>query len=59
MIAKGKIDIVNVVAGGAECIEVYKGTELVWQSVSSCFGDGGWHNDMPWSNHEGWNNGNN
>ena len=31
---------------------------LVWELVHSCFGSGYWRNDMPWSNTDGWNNGN-
>lgn len=35
---------------------VYKGTQLLWQYIRSCFGRGYWINDKPWSNDNGWAN---
>jgi len=57
MIVAAGQEIVDMVAGGVSCIAVYKGSNLVWQPASSCFGDGGWRNDRGWANNEGWNNG--
>ncbi len=37
-------------------IAVYAGSRLVWQSSRSCFGSGGWNNDLPWDNDDGWKN---
>lgn len=36
---------------------IYKGIRLIWKSIRSCFGSGGWDNNQPWDNNEGWNNG--
>jgi hypothetical protein len=35
---------------------VYKGTQLLWQYIRSCFGRGYWINEKPWSNDNGWAN---
>lgn len=35
---------------------VYKGTQLIWQYIRSCFGRGYWINEKPWSNDNGWAN---
>lgn len=35
---------------------VYKGLQLVWQAVRSCFGKGWWINDKPWDNNDSWRN---
>lgn len=37
--------------------ELRKGLVLIWQAVRSCFGSGGWINDKPWIDDEGWRNG--
>lgn len=36
---------------------VYYGTKLVWEAISSCFGNGSWDNDKPWSDNDAWSNG--
>lgn len=36
---------------------VYRGAKLIWQSIRSCFGSGGWDNNQGWNNNDGWNNG--
>ena len=35
---------------------VYKGLELVWNAIKSCFGKGYWINDKPWVNNDAWKN---
>ena len=35
---------------------VYKGTQLLWQYIRSCFGRGYWINEKPWNNDNGWAN---
>lgn len=50
-------DIVGIYHGGHVITAVYKGLQLVWQAVRSCFGSGQWLNDKPWINDEAWNNG--
>lgn len=35
----------------------YKGIQLLWQSVRSCFGSGRWKSDKPWKSNERWRNG--
>ena len=56
MIIKSK-EIIEIVAKGSVIAEVRKGLVLLWQSVRSCFGSGGWNNNLPWDNNDGWNNG--
>lgn len=34
----------------------YKGLQLIWQIVKSCFGGGFWNNKSPWNNGDGWKN---
>ena len=36
--------------------EVYRGLNLVWSAIRSCFGTGFWVNEKPWLNIEGWKN---
>lgn len=36
--------------------EIYKGTQLVWRAVRSCFGYGYWVNNKPWLNTDAWKN---
>ena len=33
---------------------IYRGAELVWQAINSCFGAGFWREDKPWSGTDGW-----
>ncbi len=35
---------------------VYKGTQLIWSAISSCFGSGIWFNDKVWNNNDAWKN---
>lgn len=35
---------------------VYRGANLVWMAIKSCFGAGYWINAAPWLNDEGWKN---
>lgn len=35
---------------------VYKGIDLLWQFIKSCFGRGYWINDKMWSNVDAWKN---
>lgn len=37
-------------------VEIYKGLNLVWTAIRSCFGAGFWVNEKPWLNTEGWKN---
>lgn len=36
--------------------EIYRGANLVWAAIRSCFGAGFWVNEKPWLNTEGWKN---
>jgi len=47
MVHKGRWNVVT---------EVYRGAQLVWTAIRSCFGAGFWVNDKPWLNSEGWKN---
>ena len=42
--------------GGRAIQAVYKGLQLVWSMVRSCFGKGYWINDLPWVNDDAWKN---
>jgi hypothetical protein len=35
---------------------VYRGANLVWTAIRSCFGAGYWLNSAPWLDDEGWKN---
>ena len=35
-------------------IAVYKGANLVWQSIRSCFGTGVWVGNKPWIGSDKW-----
>lgn len=35
---------------------VYKGFDLVWSAIRSCFGKGYWINDQPWVDNDAWKN---
>lgn len=36
--------------------EIYRGADLIWQAINSCFGSGMWLNNKPWLNTDGWRN---
>ena len=36
--------------------EIYKGANLVWTAIKSCFGKGFWINEKPWLNDDAWKN---
>lgn len=57
MITKDNNDTSAITARGNVIQMVMHGTDLVWQAVRSCFGKGWWINDKPWSNEDGWKNG--
>lgn len=40
--------------GNKLLVAAYKGLRLIWSSVRSCFGSGGWRDDRPWIDGEGW-----
>ncbi len=50
-------EIVEMLMGQRPLAELRKGLVLIWQAVRSCFGSGGWMNDKPWIDDEGWRNG--
>ncbi len=35
---------------------VYTATQLVWQAIRSCFGNGRWTKDKGWKSTDGWKN---
>ena len=37
-------------------LEIYKGANLVWTAIKSCFGRGFWINEKPWVNTDSWKN---
>lgn len=42
--------------GGRVISAVYKGLQLVWTAIRSCFGKGYWINNKPWVNADAWKN---
>jgi hypothetical protein len=41
---------------GRAMVAVYKGAQLVWTAIRSCFGKGYWINEKPWVNDDAWKN---
>ena len=35
-------------------IETRLGLRLIWQAIRSCFGNGFWRGDKPWSGDDAW-----
>lgn len=56
MIYKEGKEITALYYGRQAVALVYKGTRLVWQTIRSCFGSGGWINEFGWDNNDGWKN---
>lgn len=56
MILKNGKEITMLYYGRKAISAVRYGTRLVWQAIRSCFGSGGWDNDLPWDNDDGWTN---
>lgn len=56
MIRKDKKDTTAIYRNGIAHTAVYKGYQLVWQAVRSCFGRGYWINARPWLNNDSWKN---
>lgn len=56
MIFKGDKEITMLYYGEKAISYVRYGAIIVWQAVRSCFGSGGWINEKPWINNEGWKN---
>ena len=42
--------------GTRAIVAVYKGLQLVWEIIKSCFGKGYWINNAPWVNNDAWKN---
>ena len=56
MIYRNGKEVTLIYYGEKAVSAVYAGARLVWQAVRSCFGGGGWNNDKPWDNDDGWKN---
>lgn len=54
MLHKGDKEITGVYIGRRAVTAVYVGARLVWSAISSCFGNGFWRGDKPWSRTDGW-----
>lgn len=35
---------------------LYRGSVLIWEAVSSCFGSGFWREKLPWKGTDSWRN---
>lgn len=56
MITRNKKELTLRYWGALPIKYIYIGLKLVWSSVSSSFGGGGWANNEPWSNYDSWSN---
>ena len=48
--------ITTILKGKRNIAAVYKGVQLIWQYIRSCFGRGYWINDKAWKDDNGWKN---
>ena len=56
MLYKELKEISAIHNNGFNIVAVYKGVDLVWQAIRSCFGAGYWIDRFPWVNTDGWRN---
>lgn len=56
MIFKQGKEITNIFKGKVAIAAIYRGAQLVWEAINSCFGKGFWVNIKPWSNNDAWKN---
>ena len=56
MIIKDRKEITERYWGIRPIAYVYRGIQLIWSAISSCFGSGMWLNNKPWSNDDAWKN---
>lgn len=56
MIYKQNLELTARYYGTQAIAAVYHGASLVWEAISSCFGNGYWINAKPWSNTDAWRN---
>lgn len=54
MIHHGLKEIMAVYAGKTPITAIYKGAQLVWESIRSCFGRGFWVDEAPWNDDDAW-----
>lgn len=47
-------EIVGVYRGERVISAIYRGSQLVWQAIRSCFGAGFWRGDKPWIGSDAW-----
>lgn len=47
-------EITSINAKNKVITSVYKGVQLVWEAIRSCFGKGYWINNYQWSNEDAW-----
>ena len=56
MIYKEGLEMSARYYGSKSISAVYRGTKLVWEAITSCFGSGMWLNLRAWKNTDGWKN---
>ena len=54
MLHKDNKDITGVYWNTRMITAIYRGAELVWQAINSCFGAGFFFFFKPWSGTDGW-----
>lgn len=42
--------------GKKAVVTIYKGSRLIWEAITSCFGAGFWRNNAAWKNTDCWKN---
>lgn len=56
MLFKQGKEITNIFKGKVAIATIYRGAQLVWEAINSCFGKGFWVNNKQWSNEDAWKN---
>lgn len=49
-------EVVAIYRGSKVITRIYRGVNLVWEAVRSCFSKGFWVNTLPWVNDDAWRN---
>lgn len=49
-------EITSIKAKNKNITFIYKGSQLIWEEIRSCYGKSYYINNYPWSNEDGWKN---
>lgn len=56
MLFKNKKEITQIFKNNIAILVIYKGSQIIWEGINSCFGKGFWLNKKPWVNKHSWRN---